>query len=43
MQAPIPKQYLDLLGAPIATYSLRTFAGMPEVGEIIVVCEPEYR
>lgn len=42
-QAPIPKQYLDLLGSPIATYSLRTFGAMPEVGEIIVVCEPEYR
>lgn len=41
-QAPIPKQYLELRGHPIATYSLRTFASMPEVGEIVVVCEPEY-
>ncbi len=43
LQAPIPKQYLEILGQPIALYSLRTFATMPEVGEIIVVCEPEYR
>ncbi len=43
LQAPIPKQYLEILGQPIALYSLRTFAAMPEVGEIIVVCEPEYR
>lgn len=41
-QAPIPKQYLELRGRPIATYSLRTFASMPEVGEIVVVCELEY-
>jgi 2-C-methyl-D-erythritol 4-phosphate cytidylyltransferase len=43
MGAPIPKQYLELLGAPIATYSLRTFAAMPAVGELVVVCEPEWR
>jgi 2-C-methyl-D-erythritol 4-phosphate cytidylyltransferase len=43
MGAPIPKQYLQLLGQPIATYSLRTFAAMPAVGELIVVCEPEWR
>ena len=42
-QAPIPKQYLEIMGQPIALYSLRTFDTMPEVGEIIVVCEPEYR
>jgi 2-C-methyl-D-erythritol 4-phosphate cytidylyltransferase len=34
MGAAIPKQYLDLRGAPIATYSLRTFAAMPEVREV---------
>jgi 2-C-methyl-D-erythritol 4-phosphate cytidylyltransferase len=43
MGAPIPKQYLELLGAPVATYSLRTFAAMPAVGELVVVCEPEWR
>ena len=33
--AALPKQYLQLLGHPIATYSLRTFAAMPSVGELI--------
>lgn len=43
MGAPIPKQYLELRGKPIATYSLETFCGMPCVGEVVVVCEPEWR
>jgi 2-C-methyl-D-erythritol 4-phosphate cytidylyltransferase len=43
MGASIPKQYLNLRGQPIATYSLRTFAAMPAVGEIVVVCEAEWR
>ena len=43
MGAAVPKQYLDLRGQPIATYSLCAFASMPSVGEIVVVCEPEWR
>nr|AJQ19484.1 4-diphosphocytidyl-2 C-methyl-D-erythritol synthase [Haematococcus lacustris] len=43
MGASIPKQYLDLRGSPIATYSLRTFSKMREVLEIIIVCEPSWR
>lgn len=43
MGAAIPKQYLELRGQPIATYSLETFARMPEVGEIIIVCDPSWR
>jgi len=43
MGASIPKQYLDLAGQPIAMYSLQVFARMPEVFEIVVVCNPEYR
>ena len=31
-QAAIPKQYLELRGQPIATYSMQTFAAMPQVG-----------
>ena len=42
-QAAMPKQYLDLLGQPIAMYSLQVFATMPEVLEIVVVCNQEYR
>lgn len=43
VQASIPKQYLELMGQPIATYSMQTFAGMTQVKEIVVVCEPEWR
>ncbi|KAI8473694.1 MAG: 2-C-methyl-D-erythritol 4-phosphate cy [Monoraphidium minutum] len=43
MGAAIPKQYLELAGQPIATYSLETFAAMPEVGEIVIVCDPSWR
>ncbi|GAB4815047.1 hypothetical protein N2152v2_002093 [Parachlorella kessleri] len=41
--AAIPKQYLELLGQPIATYSMQTFARMHQIKEIVVVCEPEWR
>ncbi|GMH41058.1 hypothetical protein BSKO_08968 [Bryopsis sp. KO-2023] len=43
MGAKIPKQYLELNGRPIATYSLETFAKMREVGEIVIVCEESWR
>nr|AMB19707.1 2-c-methyl-d-erythritol 4-phosphate cytidylyltransferase 1 [Taraxacum kok-saghyz] len=43
MGASMPKQYLPLLGQPIALYSFYTFSKMPEVKEIIVVCDPSYR
>jgi 2-C-methyl-D-erythritol 4-phosphate cytidylyltransferase len=43
MGAAIPKQYLELKGQPIATYSLATFAAMPQVGEIVIVCDPSWR
>ncbi|DBB14010.1 TPA: hypothetical protein ACH3X3_000977 [Trebouxia sp. C0006] len=43
MKASMPKQYLNLVGQPIAMHSLRTFGSMPEVGQIVVVCDPSYR
>ena len=43
MGASIPKQYLELCGKPIATYSMETFLKLPCVGEIVVVCEEEWR
>ncbi|CAM6093150.1 unnamed protein product [Calypogeia fissa] len=43
MGANMPKQYLPLLGQPIALHSFHTFADMPEVLEIVVVCDPSYR
>eukprot|EP00211_Chloroparvula_japonica_P015700 CAMPEP_0119140330 /NCGR_PEP_ID=MMETSP1310-20130426/29044_1 /TAXON_ID=464262 /ORGANISM="Genus nov. species nov., Strain RCC2339" /LENGTH=195 /DNA_ID=CAMNT_0007131679 /DNA_START=8 /DNA_END=591 /DNA_ORIENTATION=+ len=39
----MPKQYLPLRGKPIALHSLELFLEMPEVGEIVVVCDPSYR
>ncbi|XP_024169715.1 2-C-methyl-D-erythritol 4-phosphate cytidylyltransferase, chloroplastic [Rosa chinensis] len=43
MGASMPKQYLPLLSQPIALYSFYTFSRMPQVKEIIVVCDPSYR
>lgn len=43
MGASMPKQYLPLLGQPIALYSLYTFSQMIEVKEIVVVCDPSYK
>lgn len=42
MKATIPKQYLLLLNKPIALYSFEVFLALPEVEEIVVVCEEEY-
>ncbi|KAL1802023.1 hypothetical protein ACET3Z_030670 [Daucus carota] len=43
MGASMPKQYLPLFGQPIALYSFYTFSLLPEVKEIIVVCDPSYQ
>ncbi|KAI7729439.1 hypothetical protein M8C21_003710 [Ambrosia artemisiifolia] len=43
MGASMPKQYLPLLGQPIALYSFYTFSRMPQVKEIVVVCDPSYQ
>nr|CAD1818226.1 unnamed protein product [Ananas comosus var. bracteatus] len=43
MGASMPKQYLPLLGQPIALYSFYTFSQMSEVKEIVVVCDPSYQ
>ncbi|KAG8368946.1 hypothetical protein BUALT_Bualt15G0099200 [Buddleja alternifolia] len=43
MGASMPKQYLPLLGQPIALYSFYTFSKMPQVKEIVVVCDPSYQ
>lgn len=37
-----PKQLIDIAGEPMLAWSLRTFAGMPEVGSIVVVTETEW-
>jgi 2-C-methyl-D-erythritol 4-phosphate cytidylyltransferase len=43
MQAPIPKQFLDLQGKPIALYSFELFCSLPEIDELIVVCGEQYQ
>jgi 2-C-methyl-D-erythritol 4-phosphate cytidylyltransferase len=37
-----PKQLIDLGGQPLVTWSIATFAAMPEVVEIVVTTEPEF-
>ncbi|MBV8530937.1 MAG: 2-C-methyl-D-erythritol 4-phosphate cytidylyltransferase [Candidatus Eremiobacteraeota bacterium] len=36
-----PKQFLDLAGTPMVGWSIRTFAAMPEIAELIVATEAE--
>lgn len=43
MQTTVPKQFLSLKGKPIVLYSFELFLSLPEVTEIIVVCEAAYR
>ena len=38
----IPKQYITIYNKPLAFYSFDVFASLPEVQEMVVVCEPEY-
>jgi 2-C-methyl-D-erythritol 4-phosphate cytidylyltransferase len=43
MQSAIPKQFLPLNGKLIIHYSLELFLSIPEIKDIVVVCEPQYR
>lgn len=43
MGLPTPKQFLPLGGKAIVLHSLELLLSMPEVAEVIVVCEAEYR
>jgi 2-C-methyl-D-erythritol 4-phosphate cytidylyltransferase len=43
MQSPLPKQFMQLGPKPIACYSFDLFVSMPEIQEIIVVCEESFR
>lgn len=42
MGSVIPKQYITIHNKPLAFYSFDIFASLPEVQEMVVVCEPEY-
>ena len=43
MQASLPKQFISLGEKPMACHSFEVFLALPEVIEIIVVCDPAYR
>lgn len=43
MQSSIPKQYLSLRGKLLVRYSFETLLRIPQISEVIVVCEPEYQ
>lgn len=43
MQSEKPKQYLQLADKPLALHSFDLFASMPQIDEIIVVCDPTYQ
>lgn len=43
MGTEIPKQFLPLNDKPVALYSFDTFYKIPEIEEIVVVCDEEYR
>lgn len=43
MDSPVPKQFLLLEGKIIARYSFDLFLALPEIREIVVVCDPKYR
>src|SRR5579885_3214881 len=43
MGTSIPKQYLPLGGKPLILHSFHLFTEIPEVREIIIVCEEEYQ
>lgn len=36
-----PKQLVDVAGLPMAAWSIRAFAAMPEVADVVVATEPE--
>ena len=42
MKTDVPKQFLPLLGKPLARYSFDLFLTLNEVAEIVVVCDPAY-
>ncbi|WP_075883263.1 2-C-methyl-D-erythritol 4-phosphate cytidylyltransferase [Candidatus Protochlamydia sp. W-9] len=42
MKNLIPKQYLTIQEKPIALHSFEKLASMPEIEQMIVVCEPQY-
>ncbi|MBS4167900.1 2-C-methyl-D-erythritol 4-phosphate cytidylyltransferase [Parachlamydia sp. AcF125] len=42
MRQAMPKQFLPLAGKPLVFFSLECFMALPEILEIVVVCDPVY-
>lgn len=36
-----PKQFIELAGLPMVGWSIRTFAALPEIAELVIATEPE--
>ncbi len=43
MGTSVPKQFLDIHGKPVASYSFDLFSNLPYVSQIVVVSPPAYR
>lgn len=43
MGSVIPKQYLCVQQKPLALYSFEVFLSLPEIQDVVVVCEPQYQ
>lgn len=43
MKSSLPKQYLPLKNKPLALYSFELLVSCPQIFEVIVVCEENYR
>ncbi|MBA3722499.1 MAG: 2-C-methyl-D-erythritol 4-phosphate cytidylyltransferase [Parachlamydiaceae bacterium] len=43
MGVNVPKQYLHMRNKPIALFSFEIFLAMPELDQVVVVCDPIYQ
>ncbi len=43
MQMPTPKQFMLLTGKPLLQHSYEVLAGLPNVYEVVIVCDQPYR
>ena len=42
MEGDIPKQFIKLKGEEILSYSVTTFLNHPQIGEVVIVCHPNW-
>lgn len=43
MKTTTPKQFLTIKDKPVVKYSFDILMSMPEIAEVVVVCDPKYR